>query len=402
MSPEQLEGSHQLTAQTDLYPVGVILHELLVGERPHEWLDQDELLAKMKSGKLEHLDRHAESIDPELARITRKCLEYDLASRYQSAETLAADLKRWFDSQTILSVSPTVRVRDVPAEPTVPPKQPSEEPRDRFLTRRQALVCLGLPIPAIFAAGVYLVREKKPEPILSPLEKIHEELRTTGKVVLIDKNPELRWSDEVLGKPVYTTRDTGDVFGIQAGANICMLELLRGISLASYLVTAEISLSLDSKGYGGVYVGRSEHQLEDGTCQCSVAMNFSYASGAGPQKKESRFFLQVMFCGGVPKMNHLAPLIDPEQVWPESDDFPWRKVELLLGPDRIDSMVSGKTPTLRGMGRARFQEMAGRLTRGNKHLHGVVPTFAPEEGLGLYVKEGTLTCRRLAVEKIRG
>jgi serine/threonine protein kinase len=86
MAPEQAKGEH-LDARTDLYSVGVMLYELLVGRRP---FDADSIFALMHKQAFEAPRRPSEVV-PEagisslVEAIILKALEKDPADRYQSA-----------------------------------------------------------------------------------------------------------------------------------------------------------------------------------------------------------------------------------------------------------------------------------------------------------------------------
>ena len=92
MAPEQLLGG-ELDGRTDLYATGLILYEMVTGQRP---------FAELPSGKLLDAILHRPPIPPrqlnsklsfELERIISKCLEKNPAERYQSAKELAVDLR---------------------------------------------------------------------------------------------------------------------------------------------------------------------------------------------------------------------------------------------------------------------------------------------------------------------
>ena len=124
-SPEQLRGE-ALTTACDVYSLGVVLYELLCGERPYE-------LRVESAAQLEHAilevdprapSRRALGSDSAAARSStpaglRRMLAGDLdaivlqalakrpAQRYASVDALRADLDRWLDGDAVLARAPS-------------------------------------------------------------------------------------------------------------------------------------------------------------------------------------------------------------------------------------------------------------------------------------------------------
>src|SRR5262249_42015650 len=91
MSPEQIEG-RTVDARSDVYALGIILYEMLVGEVPFPDQSTPAVLVKqLKERPVRPSSRNA-AVPAALEEITRRCLEKDPAQRFQTADEFAAAL----------------------------------------------------------------------------------------------------------------------------------------------------------------------------------------------------------------------------------------------------------------------------------------------------------------------
>ncbi len=106
MSPEQAGGQQDVVdVRTDVYSLGVILHEMLTDELPFEAtagaLEEEERGAGRQAAR--RRDVAGRGLRGELKTIVRKALEHGRDERYQSAAALAEDIERSLSHRPILA-----------------------------------------------------------------------------------------------------------------------------------------------------------------------------------------------------------------------------------------------------------------------------------------------------------
>lgn len=103
MAPEQALGGSDLTTATDVYGLGAILYELLTEKPPYAG-DSPQALIELLT---DHAPIKPTARNPRVPRdletIALKCLAKDPRRRYQTAEALADDLKRWQTGRPIVA-----------------------------------------------------------------------------------------------------------------------------------------------------------------------------------------------------------------------------------------------------------------------------------------------------------
>ncbi|PRQ01191.1 serine/threonine-protein kinase [Enhygromyxa salina] len=93
MAPEQLEGANKLGPSSDLWAMGAILYRAITG---HQVFSGPTLVAVIRSMALDEvtpLSRLVEGVPAELETIIHRCLQRDIAARFQTAEELSEALE---------------------------------------------------------------------------------------------------------------------------------------------------------------------------------------------------------------------------------------------------------------------------------------------------------------------
>ena len=93
MSPEQVQGT-TLDARSDVYSMGVLIYELLVGRRPFESSSLTGVLTAHITEKPKPPIELRGDVGREINAIVMRCLEKDPKARYADAGALLADLDR--------------------------------------------------------------------------------------------------------------------------------------------------------------------------------------------------------------------------------------------------------------------------------------------------------------------
>lgn len=104
MSPEQVTGrSEDIDTRCDVYALGVMLYELLTGQRPYDLsglaiAEASRIISEQEPASVGMIDR---TLRGDVETIIAKSMEKDRDRRYVSAAEFAADIRRFLDDRPI-------------------------------------------------------------------------------------------------------------------------------------------------------------------------------------------------------------------------------------------------------------------------------------------------------------
>ncbi|MBI4613656.1 MAG: protein kinase, partial [Planctomycetes bacterium] len=102
MSPEQVSGGRiRITAQTDLYAVGVMLYQVVAGRLPFRADNQAQLYNQILHEEAEPPSTHNPAVDKSMDTICLKAIAKHSEDRYPTAREFADDLKRYLAGEPI-------------------------------------------------------------------------------------------------------------------------------------------------------------------------------------------------------------------------------------------------------------------------------------------------------------
>ncbi|HEU4411217.1 MAG TPA: protein kinase [Polyangiaceae bacterium] len=128
MAPEQVSAAGSVDARADLWALGVLLFEMLSGQKPFTGPSLPETLDRVLRHEPPNLLGLRAALPPGLVAVVRRCLEKDRERRFDSATAVASALAPFRDAASAAGPPPALPFRRADASPAAGPLAPSPEP----------------------------------------------------------------------------------------------------------------------------------------------------------------------------------------------------------------------------------------------------------------------------------
>jgi hypothetical protein len=379
MAPEQFLGRHDLIGPaTDVWALGVILHELLTGRRPFAGSSREEVASTVLTTEPQPPSKLDPSVPSALDPVVLRCLCREPSERYASAGELADELSRWLAGQRPKTRRPLTRAA-------------------RRRRRRYAFAAVAL-LALIFATGVGVMIWWRS---LDHEAKLRHELALTGRVDLVGTTGPPRLCQKLMGSFEDLTPAEDGAFTIKTDG-VCLLELMSTTGQDRFHFRADIQHVEGRTGSAGLYVGRRGFKPKGEEWHCfllsHVARPMIRDNLPGQVRPDERFAdarsFEIKYVESDTQRLISGHSFDvPHGPWAQND---WERIDFDVSPESINVAFGGMPGTR--VSRSSLMKTAGDAALARPNFGSITPVYDPRDGIGIFAYRCTVRVRNAIVE----
>ncbi len=354
MAPEQTEyATTNVSPQTDVWALGVILYELVLGRRPFIASNRAALWKQIATIDPENPRKIRPDLNRDLEAVMLRCLQKSPPRRFATAGELADELSRWLNGTATQT------------RPDGPLRRLAVGIRRRPIrTAALAILVLMIPLLPLLIALSRSPRDRS-ESLPDPLEAIQQRIGQGQEVPLVPTKGRLAWSQWFVSKTAKDTVSADGYFTVEAFEEGTMLELARELPVSAYTLRARVRHNkVTRQGTVGIYVGGRSARGTGGVGHFFFALHYN---GITDERKLLEQSLReadpgkppVLPPGNAVSLNaylHVHPDLGPwwgrgfggvDGVWLKPSGFgadKWRDLEITILPGSFKAKSLTATP----------------------------------------------------------